>query len=171
MTWEKRKPEIFITLEFSRSSSRNISGFTKTGVLNLSRVPSIIPLSGGNSSETPIFFGTKFVTNLPEKMSGDLSRFSEEIQPWDFSNRWLAKKIFFKGNKYSSFSLFKYDLITQRRYYGNIQLDWCSRGDTEFRTIIFAINKINYWNDISHLIIKYWLWKIALKTYAGWKIS
>ena len=37
--------------------NRNISGLTKTGVLNLSRVPSIIPLSGGNSSEFPIFFG------------------------------------------------------------------------------------------------------------------
>ena len=139
MTWEKETGNIHYS-RIQRSSSRNISGFTKTGVLNLSRVPSIIPLSGGNSSETPIFFGSKFVTNVLEKISGDLSRFSEEIQPWNFSNRWLAKKIFFKGNKYSSFSLFKYDLITQRRYYGNIQLDWCSRGDTEFRTIIFAIN-------------------------------
>ena len=46
--------------------SRNISGFTKTGVLNLSRVPSIIPLSGGNSSEIPIFFGSKFARNLQE---------------------------------------------------------------------------------------------------------
>ena len=46
--------------------NRNISGLTKTGVLNLSRVPSIIPLSGGNSSEFPIFFVPKFAKNLLE---------------------------------------------------------------------------------------------------------
>ena len=53
----------------------------------------------------------------------------------------MAKKIFFKGNKYSSFSLFKYDLITQRRFYGNIQLDWCSRAHSEFVTIFAASGK------------------------------
>jgi len=58
---------------------RNISGFTKTGVLNLSRVPSIIPLSGGNSSEIPIFFGSKFFTALPRKFQAIFKDFQKRF--------------------------------------------------------------------------------------------